>query len=238
MSKREELRQRRQHQAQRQQTLLVVIIVIAAFTVAGFMIYPSLQPIGEIVAIEKETYPLPDGAALGPAQAKVLVQVFSDFQCPFCGKFALGTEKQLVDEYIPTGQVRLEYRHFIVVDGNVGGSESRRAAEASACAAAQNEFWNFHALAFANQNGEGLGAFSDRRLKAFAETLGLDTSAFNTCFDSRQFATAVQSDETLARSLGVNSTPTVFINGVRLENPLDYEEIQNRMDSALLNINP
>src|SRR6185503_3927987 len=153
-------------------------IILAAFTVAGFMIYPSLQPIGEIVTIEKENYPLAEGTALGPTDASVLVQVFSDFQCPFCQKLALGAERQLIDQYILTGDVRLEYRHFIVVDGNVGGSESRRAAEASACASAQGEFWNYHALAFANQQGEGLGAFSDRRLKAFAETLGLNITAF------------------------------------------------------------
>lgn len=233
MSKRDELRQRRQQQAKKQQTIILVVIVIAAFTIAGFMIYPSLQPIGEIVTIEKETYPLVDGAALGPADAPVLVQVFSDFQCPFCGQLALSTEKQLIDQYIPGGQVRLEYRHFIVVDGNVGGTESRRAAEASACAAAQNEFWNYHALTFTNQKGEGLGAFSDRRLKAFAETLGLDTAAFNACFDSRQFATEVQADEALARSMGVNSTPTLFINGTRVENPLDFQEIQSRINSEL-----
>lgn len=233
MSKRDELRQRRQQQAKQRQTIILVIIVIAAFTVAGFMIYPSLQPIGEIVTIEKETYPLAAGAALGPVGAPVVVQVFSDFQCPFCQKLALGTEKQLIDQYIPTNQVRLEYRHYIVVDGNVGGAESRRAAEASACAAAQNEFWNYHALTFTNQKGEGLGAFSDRRLKAFAESLGLDMAAFNACFDSRQFATEVQADEALARSLGVNSTPTVFINGIRIENPLDFQEIQSRINSVL-----
>lgn len=235
MSKRDELRQRRQQQAKKQQTLLLVLIVLAAITVAGFMIYPNLQPIGEIIPIEKETYPLVDGAALGPAEAPVLVQVFSDFQCPFCGQLALTTEKQLINDYIPTGQVRLEYRHFIVVDGNVGGSESRRSAEASACAAAQGEFWNFHALTFTNQKGEGLGAFSDRRLKAFAETLALDLAAFNTCFDSRQFASAVQADEALARSLGVNSTPTIFINGARVDNPLNYQEIQSRINSELAN---
>jgi protein-disulfide isomerase len=233
MSKREELRQRRQQQAKRQQTVILVVIVLAALTVTGVMIYPNLQPVGDIVTIEKENYPLADGAALGPSTAKVVVQVFSDFQCPFCQKFALGAEQQLIDQYIPTGQVRLEYRHFIVVDGNVGGAESRRAAEASACAAAQDEFWNFHALTFTNQNGEGLGAFSDRRLKAFAETLELDTAAFNACFDSRQFAADVQADEQLARSLGVNSTPTVFVNGTRVQNPLDFAEFQTLIEAGL-----
>ena len=233
MSKRDELKQRRQRQAQRRQLILIGVIVLAAFTIVGFMIYPSLQPIGDIVTIAREDYPMAEGAALGPVDAPVLVQVFSDFQCPYCQKLALASERQLIDQYIPTRNVRLEYRHFIVVDGNVGGSESRRAAEASACASAQGEFWNYHALTFTNQKGEGLGAFSDRRLKAFAETLGLDTAAFNACFDSRQFAATVQADEQLARALGVNSTPTVFINGTRVQNPLDFQEIQSLLNSEL-----
>lgn len=115
----------------------------------------------------------------------------------------------------------------------MGGSESRRAAEASECAREQGEFWNYHALVFANQQGEGQGAFSDRRLKAFAETLGLDTQAFNTCFDSGRYAGDVQADEQLGRSLGVSGTPTVFVNGQRVQNPLDFGEFQRMIEAEL-----
>jgi len=64
-------------------------------------------------------------------------------------------ERQLIEQYVATGQVRLEYHHFIVVDGNVGGNESRHAAEASECANEQGRFWDYHAMLFANQEGEG-----------------------------------------------------------------------------------
>jgi protein-disulfide isomerase len=120
-----------------------------------------------------------------------------------------------------------------VIDGNVGGSESRRAAEASECAREQDEFWNYHALVFANQQGEGQGAFSDRRLKAFAETLGLDTDAFNACLDSGRYAGEVRADEQLGRSLGVSGTPTVFVNGQRVQNPLDFGEFQRLIEAEL-----
>jgi len=115
----------------------------------------------------------------------------------------------------------------------VGGSESRRAAEASECANEQGEFWSFHKMVFANQDGEGKGAFSDRRLKAFAETLGLDTQAFNQCFDSGRYSQNVRSDERLARSLGVSSTPSIFVNGRFVEGAANYDVLRQTIELAL-----
>jgi len=126
-------------------------------------------------------------------------------------------ERQLIDEYVATGKARFEYHHYIVVDRIVGGNESQRAAEASECANEQGEFWNYHKMLFANWNGEGEGAFVDRRLKVFAETLGLDTQKFNQCFDSGRYAGEVRADTQLGQSLGVTGTPTVFVNGQKVE---------------------
>jgi len=142
-------------------------------------------------------------------------------------------ERQIIDTYVATGQVRFEYRHYIVVDGNVGGSESRDAAEASQCANEQSEFWNYHKMVFANWNGEGEGAFAPRRLKAFADSIGLDAGTFNSCFDSGRYAAAVREDEQLARAMGVTSTPTIFVNNQRVQNPLDFSEFQRLIDAAL-----
>jgi protein-disulfide isomerase len=237
MSRRKELQLKREQHARRQRLSIIGTVVLVALGVIGISayqtIYQNTRPIGEIRSVVKESFPFPDGKSLGAAGAPVTIQLFSDFQCPYCGLYARDFERQLIDEYVAAGQVRFEYRHYIVVDGNVGGRESRMAAEASECAIEQNEFWNFHNLVFANQEGEGQGAFSNRRLKAFAETLGLDSAAFNACFDSRRYSQAVTSDEQLARSLGVNSTPTMFINGRRIENPLDYETIKQVIESLL-----
>ncbi len=142
-------------------------------------------------------------------------------------------ERQLIDQYLTTGKVRFEYHHFIVVDGNVGGSESRHAAEASECANEQGRFWDYHATVFANQQGEGQGAFADRRLKAFAEALGLDTEKFNACFDAHKYASAVKADEQQARARGIESTPTILVNGQKVQNPMDFAELQRWIDGAL-----
>ena len=121
----------------------------------------------------------------------------------------------------------------MVVDGNIGSQESRRAAEASECANQQGQFWPYHDYIFTHQNGEGQGAFSDANLKAFAETLGLDAAKFNTCFDTRATAKMVELDEALARSLGINQTPTILINGKVVSDPLNTTLLQQMLDAAL-----
>jgi protein-disulfide isomerase len=216
------MRKRRQQRAQRRQLTIIGIIVVAAVAITAWLAWQNLKPIGEIVAVTPEAWPNAQGKSLGPAEAPNQIIVFSDFQCPFCGQLARTTEQQVIEQFVATGQARLEYRHYIVVDTNVGGRESRDAAEASECAAEQGRFWDFHQIVFANQQGEGRGAFSERRLKAMADTIGLDTTQFNQCFDSGRHADAVRADEASAQQFGINSTPTVFINGVLLPNPLDF----------------
>lgn len=142
-------------------------------------------------------------------------------------------EAQLIAEYIPTGQVRFEYRHFIVRDSAQTGNESRRAAEASECAAEQDRFWEYHDIVFANQTGEGVGTFSDRRLKAFAESLKFDVGQFNACFDSSRFANNVDEDISRGVTLGVSSTPSLFVNNQRVDNPFDYNALQQMIEAAL-----
>jgi protein-disulfide isomerase len=188
---------------------------------------------GSYETITPQTWPEADGKALGPADAAVVVRLFSDFQCPYCRQFAEGVEGQIYQDYVKTGQVRFEYHHFIVIDQNVGGNESRRAAEASECASQQGDFWNYHEMLYTNQQGEGSGAFSDQRLKEFASVLGYDMGQFNTCFNSTEAADAVVQDEALADSYQLRATPSLLVNDTLLQNPLDYNAVKAAIDEAL-----
>ena len=84
MSKREQLRQKRQQAARRRQMIAIDGVAVVAVAIAGFLAYRSYQeantPIGEIVTIEKETWPMADGKTLGSKDAKAVIQEFSDFQ--------------------------------------------------------------------------------------------------------------------------------------------------------------
>jgi protein-disulfide isomerase len=160
-------------------------------------------------------------------------QEFADFQCPYCLQFHNTIEGPLVHQYVKTGKVRFEYHHFVIIDSRTGGHESESAAEASECANAQGKFWPYHDMLFANQGAEGSGAFSNAHLTEFATTLGLDLKAFNQCFSSGQYGPTVQADVVKGLGLGVQGTPTIFINGVEASDPFDLSGLKTMIDTAL-----
>ncbi|MCC7362648.1 MAG: DsbA family protein [Anaerolineales bacterium] len=229
----------RQRQARQKRLAGIAIVAGLSLVVVAVLVFQSLasapNPDGALVTAEAAAYPQANGKAMGPAGAPVVVQEFSDFQCPYCRMFHEEIQAQLVERYVANGagRVRFEYHHFIIIDGNVGGVESRHAAIASECANEQGGFWQFHALLFANQAGEGRGAFSDTRLGQLAGTAGLNTSAFAKCFTSSAAANAVIADEQLARQYALNSTPSLLVNGQKVANPLDFAQVTATIDAAL-----
>jgi protein-disulfide isomerase len=236
MKRRQILRQKQRAQSRRKRLLIISGVLLLAVLATTALILQGPRPteeVGEIVQVTPQTWPAEDGKALGPADAPVVVVEYADFQCPFCRQYHDQVQPRLIEDYIQSGKVRYEYRHLIVIDRNVGGTESRRAAEASQCALDQGRFWDYAEILFANQGREGSGAFSDARLEAFAGAIGLDTEQFNACLDSDRFSREVQSDEAQAASLQLRGTPSVLVNGARVENPLSYAQLQAAVDAAL-----
>jgi protein-disulfide isomerase len=133
---------------------------------------------------------------------------------------------QIEEEFVSTGQVKVQARTFAFL-----GEESDLAAQAAECANDQERFWDFHDTLYANQGGENKGAFSRENLKRFAEALELETAAFDSCLDSGKYASKVREDTEAARQLGVNSVPTVFVNG----QPVSWhlEDLQAAIREAL-----
>jgi protein-disulfide isomerase len=164
----------------------------------------------------------------GDQNAPVTLIEFSDFQCPYCGKFATETAQQIYDQYVKTGKLRFGYIHFTFL-----GEESQWAAEASECANDQNAFWQYHDYLFSHQSGENLGAFSKDNLKKFAVTLNLNADEFNQCLDSGKYTDLVKSQTSMAQNLGVSSTPTMVINGKVLLGAQPFATFQQVIDSDL-----
>jgi protein-disulfide isomerase len=147
------------------------------------------------------------GRVWGSASAPVNIEIFSDFQCPVCAR-ADGVLQQIAPQYFDSGKAKVTYRHFSFI-----GTESDWAAQAAECAGEQDKFWQYGNYLFTHQAGENQGAFARANLKQFAGAVGLDTTAFNACFDSGRTAAAVKQDTNEGTRRGVNSTPTFFING-------------------------
>ena len=104
------------------------------------------------------------------------------------------------------------------------------AAEAALCAHDQGKFWEYHDKIFENQR-----SLENPSLKQFAVDLGLDTNAFNECFDSGKFRQVVQDDYSGGTDLGVNATPAFFINGRFLSGAQPFEAFKEIIDEELGN---
>ena len=133
---------------------------------------------------------------------------------------------QLVSDYVETGRVRFEFHDYAF-----RGPEAVQAAEAAACADDQGAYWRYHDTLYLNQNGPN--SFTDARLKQMAETLGLDTGTFNQCLDSGEKKAGVEASIAAAQAQGIDSTPTIFINGTELAEWHDYNAVKQAIDSEL-----
>jgi protein-disulfide isomerase len=164
----------------------------------------------------------------GDPNAMVTIIEFSDYQWPYCGRFAADAGRQIEKNYVDTGKVRFGYFNFAFL-----GDESQWAAEAAECAGDQDAYWEYHDYLFSHQNGENQGAFSKDNLKSFAADLKLDTQAFNACLDSGKYTEAVTNQTNLARGLGVQSTPTFAVNGLAVVGAQTYDTFKQKIDSLL-----
>ena len=142
------------------------------------------------------------GPVMGPADAPVNFIVFTDFECPFCRKTHQDLHA-LMDRF--PGKIRMAFRHFPLAMHR----QARQAAEFSYCAHRQGRFWPFADKIFAHR-----GNLSKDILHAYARQSGIkDTEAFNQCVRSDQGKKAVADDIAEGKSLGIHSTPGLFING-------------------------
>ena len=162
------------------------------------------------------------GPAQGPAAAKVTIVEFSDFQCPYCGREAPVIHK-LLDEY--KDQVRLVFRHYPLSFHPM----AQKAAEAGACAADQNKFWEMHDKMFANQQKLEVPS-----LKGYAKELGLDPGKFDKCLDGNEKKQLVEDDFKAGTDAGVNGTPAFFVNGIFINGAVPYEQIKATVDRELV----
>ena len=158
----------------------------------------------------------------GPDAAPVTIVEFSDFQCPFCG--GLFPTLKAIEKNYPD-KVRLVYRQFPLTNIH---PFAQKAAEASLCANDQKRFWEFHDSMFGDQMH-----LTVDDLKKRAADLKLNTAEFNSCLDSGAKLNAVKKDIEEGTKAGVNSTPSMFINGRFLSGSQPYADIREIIEDEL-----
>ncbi|NOT24815.1 MAG: thioredoxin domain-containing protein [Acidobacteria bacterium] len=163
-----------------------------------------------------------DDATIGDAKAVVTLVEFSDFQCPFCAR-VMPTLKRIKDTY--GDRVRIVWKDFPLTAIH---PQAFRAAEAGQCAREQGKFWEYHDRLFANQQ-----ALDVEFLKKYAADAGLDATKFGACMDTAKYGDRVQEQMGIGTRLGVESTPTTFVNGRLVSGAQPYEVFAAIIDEEL-----
>ena len=154
------------------------------------------------------------GIELGNPNAKVTLIEFSDPQCPWCGKWARDTFPTLVQNYVRSGKLRVEYRGVNVIDPNTGGKDSDRMIRLAQAAGFQNKLWYVVELEFENQATEGSGYATDPFLRGIAQAVpGLNVDKALSASNTNVVVPMINAAENLAKAkIGkAISTPTFFI---------------------------
>ena len=161
------------------------------------------------------------GPGFGPANAKVEIVEFSDFECAYCSRAARVVQR--IRELYGK-EVRFVFRQFpLPIHAN-----ARLAAQASLAAHAQGRFWEFHDRLFSNQ-----GALDRIGLDQVAGAVGLKMDLFKRSLDDAGVAQAVEADVLLGKQVEVQGTPALFINGRLVDHPTDLTTVVNAIERAL-----
>lgn len=168
---------------------------------------------------------------MGNESAPVTVIEFGDYRCPYCAQFETRVFPKLRENYIETGKVKYHFVNYAFL-----GDGSKEAAVAGECVNKQSteQFWDFHHALYENQGPESERWVNTGLLMDIAKnsTEGLDYKRLQSCIEDRETAGEVARDLQVGRSMGVTSTPSVFVNGEPVKD-WSYPGISRAIDAEL-----
>jgi len=180
---------------------------------------------GMPVALTPDQLQRVHGISIGREDAPITIYEFADFQCPHCAQFAAFIEPLIRQNLVDTGKARYVYYEF-----PLGFKWSFLAARAGRCANEQGKFWDFHGIVFARQREWSFDPDASAQFTEYAKTIpGLDAAKFEQCVRSVRYQKEVSESSQLGQSLGVQGTPTLFVNGRKIDLPESYSAFEAKV---------
>jgi protein-disulfide isomerase len=173
----------------------------------------------------------PDDWVKGNRDAKIVLIEYSDFQCPACG-FYFPLFKKLEEEF--GENIAIVYRHFPLSSIHPNAKAAAYVAEA---AGKQGKFWEMHDMLFSNQNKWSDKRNVDEIFVGYAQSLNLNIDQFKKDFSSKEIRQKIENSYQNALRLGLDSTPSFFLNGKKIANPRNYEDFKNIIIENINKIN-
>ena len=207
--------------------VIIGIGILTVAIVATILIFGSMSDVPNIAAKTIETGKLieDNSEKSGPTDAKATIVEFGDFQCPACGVFH-PILKKLLSDY--SGKIQFVFRHFpLSIHAN-----AQLAARAAEAAGTQGKFLEMHDLLYEHQGEWSLQLKPEGVFTKYARDLGLDALKFQKDLKSAELADKIALDMGDGNALNVDATPTIYINGEKLDNPTD-QVMRSKIDEAL-----
>ncbi|HEX7949382.1 MAG TPA: thioredoxin domain-containing protein [Candidatus Limnocylindrales bacterium] len=173
-----------------------------------------------------------NGASLGSPTAPVVMEVFSDFQCPACKLFVVTELPSLLTDFVRPGFVRIEPRDIDILDRG-SSSESLDLAAGAFCAGEQGRYWEYHDVVFWNQGRENRGDHNADFIARVATAVPLDRAAFDACYARTDIRQPVKDLTARAAAEGIKATPTLRINGELVTGVPAYADLSSYLTRLL-----
>jgi protein-disulfide isomerase len=221
----------------RLKSILDVTLTILVVIAAALVIWRQLTPAGSFQPrprVEDVTGTIPaEALTITRGNGQVALVEFADFQCPFCARHAQEVEPAIQKAFMTPGILR----HVFINHPLANHEYAQAASEASLCAASQGKFWQMHDRLFANQE-----ALDSTAILKHAKDIGVDIEAISECLGKGEVRVLIERHKTLAKALGVLSTPVFFVGIIqpdgslllrkRLTGALPFDEFRDAIEEV------
>lgn len=188
----------------------VIGIGVVGFRVSSSMFGSAVSaPIALDFENDAELVALAQGVTKGDDAAPVTLVEFGDYQCPGCGSFALSVKPQIEATLVASGQVKFVFYDFPLISIHANAFLAARAAR---CADDQGKYWEYHETLFRNQARWSSASMPSSAFEQYASDVGVDVGPFKSCLNSDKHADVVTANMQLGQRMGVNGTPSIFLN--------------------------
>ena len=206
---------------------IMTIVFLVIFGGLGFLIVRN-NKIATAPAPKEQLIRPTSHSTVNP-DAKVNIVEFGDFQCPACAA-AFPIVEQLLALYKDNPQVNFVARNFPLSQHQY----ALLTAESAEAAGAQGKYWEMYRLIYANQNDWVNSVDPMSVLVGYATQLNIDVNRFKSEVAANKYSAVIEQDKQDGLALGVNSTPTFFINGTRVNGIQNFNDFKARVDTALV----
>jgi len=224
------VRQMKQEQERKQKRMQRIVWAVVGIVILAIVITViATRPSSSSANFTYEGLPV-----LGDPNAPVKIVEFGDYKCPSCQYFSQNIAPELKKEYIDTGKVALYFMNFTII-----GPDSTTAALAAQSVYHQNNdsFWKYYDALYKKQGNERIQWATPEFLTELARTenIGVDIEKLKSDIANKTYQNEVDAHNRFAKSQGLHGTPTLFLNGVEMDDqaPFDYKVLKTAIDKAL-----